>query len=276
MNQNKTLLQRVSAVPHIVWTVLFILVPLVFIAYYAFTDRNFSFTVEYFKTFFTPYYFSIFLRSIKLALIATIICLIIGYPAAYFMSRASARAQTMLMTVIMMPMWMNFLLRTFSLVSIFKNDTGLLNALLTALHLPNHSIFGTETAIVIGMVYDFLPYMILPIFSVMVKIDSRLIEAAGDLGCNSAKTMLKVVMPLSVPGVISGFTMVFVPSISTFYISQQLSGNKIQLIGDIIEVNYYQDPHFAAAFSFALMSVLLISIAVMSKFSDNESGGRLS
>lgn len=266
-------LQKFAAAPHIVWSVLFIIIPLIFVAYYAFTNREFEFTLNNIKAFFSETYLLIFWRSVKLAMIATIVCLAIGYPAAYFISKASPSRQKMLIMLIMIPMWMNFLIRTYAWMVILQ-DTGIINSMLVKLGIGSIHIIGTESAVVIGMVYDFLPYMILPIYSVLVKLDHRLIEAASDLGCNGLGVLRKIILPLSIPGIISGITMVFVPCISTFYISQKLGNGKFYLIGDAIENQFLANNlHMAAALSFVLMIILLVGMFIVNKFSDSSEGG---
>lgn len=259
--------------PYSAWALLFILVPLLFVAYYAFTDDNFRFTLEHIQRFFLATsatdggevytYLLIFWRSLKLALISTAICLVLGYPIAYIMARAKPKVQKTFMTVIMIPMWMNFLIRTYAWMTILQ-DTGILNNFLAALHLGRVHIIGTEAAVVIGMVYDYFPYMILPLYSIMAKMDVKLLEAARDLGCSGFGVLRRVVWPLSLPGVISGVNMVLIPSISTFYISQKLGDGKFFLIGDAIEGQYVANNlHFAAAIAFVLMVVLLACMALM-------------
>ena len=257
--------------PYSAWALLFILVPLLFVAYYAFTDDNFAFTLEHIQRFFfstadggeVHTYLLIFWRSLKLALISTAICLVLGYPIAYIMARAKPKVQKTFMTVIMIPMWMNFLIRTYAWMTILQ-DTGILNNFLAALHLGRIHIIGTEAAVVIGMVYDYFPYMILPLYSIMAKMDGKLLEAARDLGCSSFGVLRRVVWPLSLPGVISGVNMVLIPSISTFYISQKLGDGKFFLIGDAIEGQYVANNlHFAAATAFVLMVVLLACMALL-------------
>ena len=271
-------LQRALLGPYSAWAALFVVVPLAFVAYYAFTDNSFAFTTENITRFFTAKssvtaadgtetevftYLLIFLRSLKLAVISTAVCLLLGYPIAYIMARAKERTQKIMMTLIMLPMWMNFLIRTYAWMTILQ-DTGILNGLLSALGLGRVHIIGTEAAVVIGMVYDYLPYMILPIYSIMAKMDTRLLEAARDLGCNGVSVLRRVIFPLSLPGVISGITMVLIPSISTFYISQKLGSGKFFLIGDAIEGQYVANNlHFAAAMAFILMVILLLCMAVM-------------
>ena len=274
-----SLAQRLCLAPYSAWAALFILVPLVFIAYYAFTDSDFAFTLDNISRFFTATssisdggaerevrtYLLIFMRSLKLAAISTLICLIMGYPIAYIMARASDRTQRIMVTLIMIPMWMNFLIRTYAWMTILQ-DTGVFNGFLGLLGLGSIHIIGTEAAVVIGMVYDYFPYMIIPIYSVMAKMDVKLLEAAKDLGCNNAGVLRRVIWPLSLPGVISGITMVLIPSISTFYISQKLGNGKFYLIGDAIESQYTANNlHFAAAIAFILMIVLLICMALMQR-----------
>lgn len=264
--------------PYSLWALLFIVVPLVFVAYYAFTDNDFAFTLDNITRFFTTTsevegtevrtYLLIFWRSLKLAIISTVICLLLGYPLAYIMARAGERAQKVMMTLIMIPMWMNFLIRTYAWMTILQ-DTGILNGFLSALGLGRVHIIGTESAVVIGMVYDYLPYMVLPIYSIMAKMDIKLLEAARDLGCNGAGVLRRVIFPLSLPGVISGVTMVLIPSVSTFYISQKLGNGKFFLIGDAIEGQYVANNlHFAAAMAFILMVILLVMMALMKRLTD--------
>ena len=276
--------QRLALAPYGVWSLIFIVIPLFFVAYYAFTDTAFRFTTDNITRFFTAKstvamengelrevrtYILIFLRSLKLAVISTAICLVFGYPAAYILSRASARTQKILITLIMIPMWMNFLIRTYAWMTILQ-DTGIMNGLLGKLGLAPVHVIGTESAVVIGMVYDYFPYMILPIYSVMAKLDIKLVEAARDLGCNSFGVLRRVIFPLSLPGVISGITMVLIPSISTFYISQKLGNGKFYLIGDAIEGQYVANNlHFAAAIAFILMVVLLVCMALMQRYANS-------
>ena len=283
--------ERVAPVPYMVWAVLFTVVPLLFIAYYALTDNQFHFTFDNITRFFTATstmeaadgtqkvihtYLLIFWRSFKLALISTAVCLLMGYPIAYIIARASPKAQSTMITLIMIPMWMNFLIRTYAWMTILQ-DTGILNGILSALHLGTVKIIGTEGAVVVGMVYDFLPYMILPIYSVMAKMDTRLLEAARDLGCNSLGVLRRVIFPLSLPGVFSGITMVLVPSISTFYISQKLGNGKIMLIGDTIErqMQTLNNYNLGAALSLVLMVLILVSMFIMNRFADNSGEGGL-
>ena len=272
---------RAVLAPYSLWALLFVIVPLIFVAYYAFTDNDFHFTTEHITRFFTAKsnlvqdngtskevrtYLLIFLRSLKLAAISTAICLLLGYPIAYIMSRAKERTQKTMMTLIMIPMWMNFLIRTYAWMTILQ-DTGIINGLLAKIGIAPVHVIGTETAVIIGMVYDYFPYMVLPIYSILAKLDVRLLEAARDLGCSGASVLHRVVLPLSMPGIISGITMVLIPSISTFYISQKLGSGKFFLIGDAIEGQYVANNlHFAAAIAFILMVILLAGMALMKYF----------
>ena len=269
---------RMALAPYSVWAALFVVVPLAFIAYYAFTDNQFAFTTENITRFFTATsnivqddgtsvevrtYLLIFMRSVKLAVISTVICLLMGYPIAYIMAQAKERTQKTMVTLIMIPMWMNFLIRTYAWMTILQ-DTGILNGFLSTLGIGTVHIIGTEAAVIIGMVYDYFPYMVLPIYSILAKLDNRLLEAARDLGCGSLSVLRRVIIPLSMPGVISGITMVLIPSISTFYISQKLGNGKFFLIGDTIEGQYVANNlHFAAAIAFILMLILLVCMAVV-------------
>ena len=281
-------LESLLLAPYSVWAALFILGPLAFIAYYAFTDSNFNFTLDNVTKFFTATssitdesgaaqevrtYLLIFWRSLKLAIISTVISLLMGYPMAYIMAQARPRMQKTMVTLIMIPMWMNFLIRTYAWMTILQ-DTGIFNGLLDLIGLGPVHIIGTEAAVVIGMVYDYLPHMVIPIYSVMAKMDNRLLEAAQDLGCNSFQVLRRVVWPLSLPGVFSGINMVLIPSISTFYISQKLGNGKFFLIGDAIEGQYIANNlHFAAAIAFIMMIILLAGMALMRKFADRYTQG---
>lgn len=270
-----------ALLPYSVWSFLFVLVPLFFVAYYAFTDDAFRFTTDNITRFFTATsavrgedgsltevrtYLVIFGRSLKLAVISTLICLVTGYPMAYIMARAKPRTQKTLVTLIMVPMWMNFLIRTYAWMTILQ-DTGIFNSFLALFKIAPVHIIGTEGAVIIGMVYDYFPYMILPIYSIMAKMDTRLLEAARDLGCNGFGVLRRVIFPLSLPGVVSGITMVLIPSISTFYISQKLGNGKFFLIGDAIEGQYIANNlHFAAAIAFILMVILLVCMGLLKYF----------
>ncbi len=267
MKHKLSLMERIAALPHFVWALIFIVGPLLFVVYFAFTNTKGEFTFSNIEL--LSSYSHIFLVSICFALVATAICLLIGYPLAFVMSRAKPSTQKILMVLIMLPMWISLLIRTYSLMTLLDNG-GLVNSMLEALGLDPVKMVGTGGAVILGMVYDFLPYMVLPIYTSMSKLDKRYLEAAADLGCNSFQTIFRVVLPLTVPGIISGITMVFVPSISTFYISQKLGGGNFDLIGDTIErqFKYPSTYHVGAAISLVMMILILISVAVMNRFSD--------
>ena len=267
MTKKKSFMRSISASPHIVWAVLFIVFPLLIVAYYAFSDGEGGFSFSNLAS--LTDYTDIFLISVELSVIATFICFIIGYPLAYIIARAKPSSQKLFIMLIMLPMWTNLLIRTYSIMAIL-DDGGFLNQLLgTELH-----IIGTKGAVIFGMVYDFLPYMVLPIYTCISKIDKHLWEAASDLGCTPVRVITKVIFPLSLSGVISGITMVFVPSISTFYISQKLGGGTFELIGDTIERQFVTGAlGTGAAMSLVMMVLILISLTVMNKFGDTDDGG---
>lgn len=269
----KTLIQKAAAAPHIVWSVLFIIAPLIFVMYYAFTDKEGSFTVSNFTELFQASYLEIFLRSVCFAFLATVICLVLAYPIAYFISRANPKTQKILVMLVMLPMWMNFLIRTYSWMALLE-DTGIINTFLGFFGIGPVHMINTAGAVILGMVYNYLPYMIIPIHSVLSKVDVRLLEAAADLGSNPFTVITKVVFPLSIPGIISGITMVFVPSISTFYISQKLGGGNFDLIGDTIERQFQTAYNYnlGASMSFVLMLLIIISMTIMNKYADDDGG----
>lgn len=270
----KSFLQRAAAAPHMVWAVLFIIAPLIFVVYYAFTDSEGSFTFENIGELFQASYLEVFLRSLCFAFLATVLCLLIAYPIAYFMSKASPKTQKILIMLVMLPQWLNFLIRTYSWMALLE-DTGIINSILGVFGLEPLHMINTSGAVILGMVYNYLPYMIIPLHSVISKIDVRLLEAASDLGCNPFRVIYRVVFPLSISGVVSGVTMVFVPSISTFYISQKLGGGNFDLIGDTIERQFQTAYNYnlGAAMSFVLMLIILASMAIMSRYSGEDDGG---
>lgn len=265
--KKQSVVRGAVASPYLVWSLLFIIAPLLFVLWFALTDRNGSFTTENLRS--LSAYSQTFVMSVGFSLIATTICLLIGYPLAYCMSRASTRARNVLLVLLMLPMWISLLIRTYSLMALLDNG-GLVSSFLVKLGFQKLTFIGTEGAVILGMIYDFLPYMVLPIYTSMTKLDVRYVEAAADLGCNGMRTMFKVIIPLTVPGIISGITMVFVPSISTFYISQKLGGGSFDLIGDTIERQFQNAVtyHTGAAISLVMMILILISLAIMNKFSD--------
>ena len=256
---------RLLNAPYAVWAAIFIVVPLLIVSYYAFTDANGSFSLANIMA--LKDYKETFVISIWYSIIATVITLVVSYPFAYFMSRKSSNVQRTMMLLVMLPMWMNLLIRTYSWMNILERN-GVINNFLELLGIEPLTMIGTPGAVVLGMIYNYLPYMILPIYTVMTKIDPSLMQAAEDLGCNSFETMRRVVLPLSKPGVISGIAMVFVPSVSTFYISQKLGGGKILLIGDAIErqIQTAYNYNLGASLAFILMILVLLSMAVMNRF----------
>ena len=275
------------AIPYVGWMILFVVTPIIMVVLYAFTtgatDGSLgAFTLENFAK--MSSYAVVFGRSFKLAIIATLICLLIGYPVSYMISRESARFQSLAMVLIMLPMWMNFLLRTYSWMSILENN-GLLNQLfqrigvialynsITGQNIEYFRMIGSQGAVVLGMVYNYLPFMILPIYSVITKLDHSLIEAARDLGANSMYVFRKVIFPLSLPGILSGVTMVFVPAVSTFAISRLLGGGTQMLLGDLIDQQFLggaYNPHLGAAVSLVMMLVVVVCMAVMNRFGEGE------
>ncbi len=272
----KSFMQRAAAAPHMVWAVLFIIAPLIFVVYYAFTDAEGSFTFANIGEMFQASYLEVFLRSLCFAFLATVICLIVAYPIAYFIAKAKPKTQKILIMLVMLPQWLNFLIRTYSWMAILE-DTGIINTILMGIfgfETPLHMI-NTSGAVILGMVYNYLPYMIIPLHSVISKIDPKLLEAAADLGCSPFKVLLRVVLPLSMSGIISGVTMVFVPSISTFYISQKLGGGNFDLIGDTIERQFQTAYNYnlGAAMSFVLMLIIVVSMAIMNRYTGEDDGG---
>ena len=257
------------AYPYFVWMVLFTVVPLIIVVYYAFTDGNGAFTLDNLTS--ISGYGSVFARSLLLALIATVICLVIAFPVGYFLSRLRVNKQHIMLMLVMLPMWMNFLLRTYAWMGLLSIN-GPVNAVLGFFGLGPYSMLNTSDAVVLGMVYNYVPYMILPLYATLVKIDRRLIEAAEDLGCTPVQVFHKVVFPLSMPGILSGMTMVFVPAVSTFYISQKLGGTDTVLIGDVIERQFKQgnNPNLGAALSLVLMLLVFVCTGIMNRFGGDE------
>ncbi len=257
--------------PYAVWAAIFIVVPLFIVVYYAFTDASGAFTFDNIKS--LGDYTDIFIISILYSLIATLITIIIAYPFAYAMTKKSIASQKMQMMLVMLPMWMNLLIRTYSWLNILERN-GLINNFLALLGIEPLKMIGTPGAVILGMVYNYLPYMILPIYTVLSKIDPTLLEAAEDLGCSAFEKMRRLIIPMSMPGVVSGIAMVFVPSVSTFYISQKLGDGKIMLIGDVIErqIQVSYNYNLGASISLVLMVMILISMTVMNRFSDADGG----
>ncbi len=279
------------AIPYVVWMALFVVAPIIMVVIYAFTTADFAPTVSNFVGMGT--YLSIFTRSFQLAIIATVICLLIGYPISYMMAKEGPRFQRLATVLIMLPMWVNFLLRTYAWMSILENN-GLLNQFFDAIGLfdlinaigaqladdPSQYVpityfrmIRTQGAVVLGMVYNYLPFMILPIYSVIVKLDNSLVEAARDLGANSATVFRKVIFPLSLPGILSGVTMVFVPAVSTFAISRLLGGGTHMMLGDLIEQQFLggaYNPHLGSAIALVMMVIVIICMGIMNRFGEGE------
>lgn len=253
------------AIPYLGWMLVFTIVPLVMVIYYAFTDSSGHFTMENFQN--ASDYSEVFLYSLYVALVSTLICLVLAYPLSFFISRCSQRKQSIIIMFLMVPMWMNFLLRIYAWVLILQNY-GPLDTLLNAIGI-DVTLIGNTGAVVVGMVYEFLPFMILPLHSVMSKIDDSLIEAAQDLGCGTMRVFRKVILPLSVPGIISGVTMVFVPTASTFLVAQYLGGTQF-MIGDVIERVFQSDHNTGSAIALVLMVVILGFLVFMNRFGDKE------
>ena len=262
---------RWLAAPYLVWMAIFTIIPLGIVAYFALTDaQTGAFTFNNFKS--LKDYLPSFLRSVWLALIASAICLVIGYPVAYFIANTKPSRQRVLYLLVMLPMCMSFLLRTLAWVAIL-DDTGIINQMLTSIGLGKIQLTRHDGAIVFGMVYTYLPFMIMPLYTVLMKIDRRLIEAAEDLGCNGRQVFTKVILPLSVPGIISGLSMVFVPAISTFYISQKLGASQTMLVGDLIEKQFNgggNNKNVGAAISLLLMALVFVCVALMNHFDESE------
>ena len=258
------------AYPYFVWMTLFTVVPLLIVVYYAFTDGNGAFTMENLAS--ISGYGSVFARSLLLALIATVICLVLAFPIGYFLSRLRVNKQHIMLMLVMLPMWMNFLLRTYAWMGLLSVN-GPVNAILGFFGLGPYNMLNTSGAVVLGMVYNYLPFMILPIYSVICKLDHSLLEAARDLGANTLTVFRKVILPLSLPGVLSGITMVFVPSVSTFAISRMLGGGTELLLGDLIERQFLggaYNPQLGAAISLVMMLIVVVCMLVMNRFGEGE------
>ena len=270
MKKNNSIL---LSTPYLVFMVIFTLIPLGVVGYYALTDPA---TGEFSLTNMRQLgmYLPVLWDSIMYSLVSALICLVLGYPVAYYIAHRGEVMQKILYMLVMLPMCMSFLLRTLAWVGLLQ-DTGLINRLLQFLGLPQMQLIRTPGAVILGMVYNYLPYMILPLYSTIVKIDNRLVEAAWDLGCTPAQTFTKVILPLSMPGILSGITMVFVPAVSTFYISQKMGGTDTVLIGDVIERQFKQgnNPNLGAALSLVLMLLVFACTGIMNKFADDEEGG---
>ena len=266
-------LKKIVNAPYMLWSVLFTIAPLIMVIYYAFTNPSGSFTLDNISQ--IGDYASTFILSMGYGAVATVICLIMAYPFAYFLAHCGASFKRMSVMLVMLPMWMSFLIRTYSWMTIL-GDSGVINNFFMLFGLKEPlAMLNTPGAVILGMVYNFLPYMILPLYTVMDKMDNSLIEAAQDLGANKFSTVRRVVLPLSVPGIASGVTMVFVPSVSTFYITQKLGGGQINLIGDVIEGQFQTAYNYnlGAALSLVLMVLILICLGVLNYFTDSDDDG---
>ncbi len=265
---------KICAAPYLVWMVAFIVAPLLMVIYFAFTDKAGHFTLENLSG--LSQYSSVFIRSILLAAIATVICLFLAYPLSFMLSRLRVNKQRIMLMLVMLPMWMNFLLRTYAWMTLLERN-GLINSFLGLFGIGPFNMINTQGAVVLGMVYNYLPYMILPLYTIMVKIDNSLIEAAEDLGANLFHKVTKVLIPLSMPGITTGITMVFVPSVSTFIISRMLGGGSNMMIGDLIELQFLGNSYnynLGSAMSLVLMVVVLLCMSVTNMMDgENKEGG---
>ncbi len=264
--------QKIMNAPYIIWSVLFIIAPLIMVIYYAFTDAEGNATLNNIAQ--IGDYTATFVLSISYGAIATLICLVISYPFAYFLAQSKASFQRTAVMLVMLPMWMSFLIRTYSWITIL-GESGVINRFLGVFGIEPFHMLNTGGAVILGMVYNFLPYMILPLYTVMSKMDNSLVEAAQDLGCSKFHCLRRVIFPLSVPGIASGVTMVFVPSVSTFYITQKLGGGQITLIGDVIEGQFQTAYNYnlGAALSLVLMVMILICLGLLNYFTDSDDDG---
>lgn len=262
-----------AAVPYNVWMVIFIIVPMILVVIFAFTDKSGHFTLQNIME--VGQYSNVFLRSIWLGALATVISLALGYPLAYIISHINVRRQSVMIMLVMLPMWMNFLLRTYAWMTLLE-DNGIINNMLASMGFGRLHLINTQGAVVLGMVYNYIPYMILPLYSVLTKIDVSVIEAAQDLGASRRRVFSRVIFPMSMPGIISGVTMVFVPAVSTFIISKMLGGGGNLLIGDLIDMQFLgsaYNPNLGSAISLVLMVLILICMGIMNQFDDGESSG---
>ena len=270
MNKKTKNRKKYLSAIYILWMLLFTILQLCLVVYFSLTSKDGNFSFENLKNIgeYTP----VFLSSIKLSAISTIICLLLGYPFAYIISKVKASKQVIFMIFIMLPMWINFLLRTYAWMTLLENN-GIINKFFSLFGIGPFHMINTQGAVVLGMVYNFLPYMIIPIFNVITKIDKSVVEAAQDLGANNVHVMGRIIIPLSMPGIVSGITMVFVPAVSTFIISTMLGGGSNMMIGDLIELQFLggsYDPNLGSALSLVLMVLILISMGIMNEFDDGE------
>ncbi len=268
---------RYPAFPYILFMTIFIVVPLIMVVYFAFTTSGGEFTLQ--NIIRVKNYIPVTVKSLYLSLVATIICLVLGYPFAYIMARKTSNIRRTMFMLIMLPMWMNFLLRTYAWMTILE-DNGLINKLLALMGLGPVHMINTQGAVVLGMVYDYLPFMIVPLYTVLMKMDYSLVQAAQDLGGNPFQVFTKVILPLSLPGISTGITMVFIPCVSTFVISKMLGGGTELMIGDLIEMQFTgstYNQNLGSAMAFVLMVIILICMGIMNQFdsADEEKEGRI-
>lgn len=272
------MLKKYSSTPYIIWSAIFVVLPLLLVIGFSMIVRDQAtgqlvFSIEGYKTFMEPLYIKVLLRSIKIAMEATVLCLLIGYPMAMILANLPDRTQKFAMMFLILPMWMNFLLRTYAWMAILGKN-GFINKFLMAINLPTLDLLYNEGAVLLGMVYNFLPFMILPIYTVLIKIDKSIIEAAKDLGANKNTVLRKIIIPLSLPGIISGITMVFMPAVSTFVIPTLLGGGQNMMIGNLIEQQFLVvgNWQFGSSISVILMILILLSMRIMNKYDKVEGG----
>ena len=270
---NAQLKKKLLGTPYFLWSLIFILIPLGMVFYYGLTDRSGAFTLNNIISITTAEHAKALWLALLLSLIATVLCLLLAYPLAMILANRNVNQTSFIVLIFILPMWMNFLLRTLAWQTLLEKN-GVINSILAFFHLPGISIINTPGAIILGMVYNFLPFMVLPIYNVLIKIDRDVINAARDLGANSVQTFLKVTLPLTTPGIVSGITMVFIPALTTFVISDLLGGSKILLIGNVIEQEFKQTNNWNAgsALSTVLMIFIILSMVLMNKYDKDGEG----
>ena len=268
---NSKLRNKLIAAPYTIWMIGFIIIPLIFVCYYALTNDANAFTLDNIKEFFNPIHFKSFVKAFKLAFISTVICILVAYPIALIFRNSKTKKSSFVVYVFILPMWMNGLLRIYAWLTLIEKK-GVINLLLTALHLPNINIVNTETAIILGMVYDFLPFMILPLYNALTKIKDDTLNGARDLGANSLQVFTRVILPLSMPGIVSGVTMVFIPSLTTVAISYMLGGGLFLLIGNVIEQEFLTTSnwHLGSGLSLVLIIFIFIVMGITNKYTDKD------
>ena len=265
--------RKLLSLPFIFWSAMFVIVPLCMVFYYGLTDKSGAFTFDNILAIATAEHSKALWEALKLSVISTVICLLLAYPLAMILCNMNVNQNSFLVLIFILPMWMNFLLRTLAWQTLLEKN-GVINGVLTALHLPNQNLINTSGAIILGMVYNFLPFMVLPIYNVLMKIDDNVINAARDLGANTVQVLFRILFPLSIPGIVSGITMVFVPALTTFVISNLLGGSKILLIGNVIEQEFTKGSNWnlGSVLSLVLMIFILISMALIAKYDKNGEG----